>query len=89
MCHWRYPNVLCYLFVASVPGTTLRYCQLFACKSREAWGEFHERTFRMFGGIFSKVIYDNDTVLITDVEEKMPTEFSVYLIGTIDSLLAI
>ena len=72
--------MLCYLFVASVPGTTLRYCQLFACKSREAWGEFHERTFRMFGGIFSKVIYDNDTVLITDVEEKMPTEFSVYLI---------
>ena len=50
-------------------------------KSREAWGEFHERTFRMFGGIFSKVIYDNDTVLITDVEEKMPREFSVYLIA--------
>jgi transposase len=72
--------MLCYLFVASVPGTTLRYCQLFGCKSREAWGEFHERAFRKFGGIFSNVIYDNDTVLITDAEEKIQTEFSLYLV---------
>jgi len=35
-----------YLFLASVPGQALRYCQIFPVKSREAWGEFHERAFQ-------------------------------------------
>ena len=53
-----------YLFVMSAPGTTLSYCQLFMTKAQEAWGEFHERGFRFFNGIFPRIIYDNDTVLI-------------------------
>ena len=70
-----------YLFVASVPGEALRYCQLFPIKSREAWGEFHERAFRFFGGIFSVMVYDNDTVLIKVVtaENHTQTEFSLHL----------
>ena len=56
----------CYLFVASVPGTTIRYPQLFGCKSRESWGEFHERTFKIFNGIFARVIYDNQQLLVSD-----------------------
>ena len=39
-----------YLFVASVPGQVLRYCQAFPIKATEAWGEFHERAFQFFGG---------------------------------------
>jgi transposase len=70
----------CFLFVCSVPGTTLRYCQLFPRKSREMWGDFHERTFQRFNGIFPKVVYDNDTVLISDVDLKIRTEFSVHLV---------
>ena len=70
----------CFLFVSSVPGTTLRYCQLFPRKSREMWGDFHERTFQMFKGIFPKVVYDNDTVLISDVDLKIRTEFSAHLV---------
>lgn len=71
---------LCYLFVASVPGVSIRYCQIFPCKSREAWGEFHERTFKIFKGIFPKVVYDNDTVLICEVHIKMRTEFGIHLV---------
>ncbi len=68
-----------YLFVASVPGQAIRYTQVFACKSLEAWGEFHERAFCFFGGVFPQVIYDNDTVLVKKVlgDERRQTSFSV------------
>lgn len=52
-----------YLFVASVPGTSLRYCQFYPTKAQEAWGHFHESSFTFFGGTFANVIYDNDSVL--------------------------
>lgn len=70
-----------YLFVLSVPGTVLRYCQLFATKAQEAWGEFHERAFQFFKGRFLRLIYDNDTVLIK-FEDKNPsmTNFALHLI---------
>ena len=70
-----------YLFVASVPGQVLRYCQVFPTKSREAWGEFHERTFQFFGGVFSRAIYDNDTVLVKKIigSEREQTSFSLSL----------
>ncbi len=70
-----------YLFVASVPGSSLRYCQLMPIKKSEAWGEFHERAFKFFGGIFSKVIYDNDSVLIKKVLKRKhyQTDFSLSL----------
>lgn len=67
-----------YLFVGSVPGECLRYCQIFPLKSSEAWGEFHERKFRFFGGVFSRAIYDNDSVLVKEVmgSERKQTDFS-------------
>ncbi len=70
-----------YLFVASVPGQVLRYCQFFPTKASEAWGEFHERVFCFFGGIFGKVIYDNDSVLVAKVlgTERKQTNFSLHL----------
>jgi len=70
-----------YLFVASVPGHVLRYCQIFPTKSTESWGEFHERTFRFFGGIFPRVVYDNDSVLVKKVigRERKQTSFSLTL----------
>jgi transposase len=72
---------ICFLFVMAIPGTGLRYCQLFAVKSQEAWGEFHERAFRFFNGIFSRVIYDNDTVLVKSLKEKrLLTNFGLHLI---------
>jgi hypothetical protein len=52
-----------YLFVAAVPGKSLRFCQFFLTKSQEAWGEFHERTFKFFNGVFKYCLYDNDSVL--------------------------
>jgi transposase len=72
---------ICYLFVASVPGTTLRYCQLFGTKAQEAWGEFHERCFLFFKGIFAQLTYDNDTVLIKGVGKgrHIETSFSLAL----------
>lgn len=71
----------CFLFVMAIPGTGLRYCQLFAVKSQEAWGEFHERAFRFFNGIFLRVIYDNDTVLVKSLKEKrLMTDFALHLI---------
>jgi transposase len=70
-----------YLFVASVPGQSLRYSQVFPTKASEAWGEFHERTFRFFGGCFCRSIYDNDSVLIKKIigEERKQTNFSLSL----------
>lgn len=72
-------RIKCYLFVASVPGFALRYCQIFPIKSQEAWGEFHERAFRFFGGIFNRTVYDNDSVLIKKVigSERHQTNFSL------------
>jgi transposase len=70
---------ICYLFIASVPGTTLRYCQLFGTKAQEAWGEFHERCFLFFKGIFSQLTYDNDTVLIKDASKGQHIETSFAL----------
>jgi transposase len=49
-----------YLFVASVPGLAIRYCQVYLTKSQEAWGAFHERCFWHFGGVFQFCVYDND-----------------------------
>lgn len=70
-----------YLFIASVPGYALRYCQAFPTKSREAWGEFHERMLRFFGGVFNKVVYDNDSVLVKKImgHERSQTTFSLSL----------
>jgi len=45
-----------YLFVASVPGVSLRYCQFFQTKAFESWGEFHERVFQYYGGVFEHII---------------------------------
>lgn len=74
-------RLLCYLFTAAVPGKALRFCQLFGIKSREAWGEFHERTFCFFKGRFPCIIYDNDTVLVKSVSEDshVQTDFSLHL----------
>lgn len=70
-----------YLFVASVPGEVLRYCQIFPTKSQEAWGEFHERSFRFFGGVFARTIYDNDSVLVKKIigSVRYQTDFSLSL----------
>lgn len=74
-------RMICYLFIGSIPGTTLRYCQLFGTKAQEAWGEFHERCFRFYKGIFLRLIYDNDTVLIKDCSkgQHIETNFSLAL----------
>ncbi len=69
-----------YLFVASVPGEALRYCQIFPIKSQEAWGEFHERAHSFFGGCFDRNIYDNDSVLIkVKGNKRHQTNFSYFL----------
>ena len=49
-----------YLFVASVPGAAIRFCQVYLTKAQEAWGEFHDNCFRYFGGVFPYCTYDND-----------------------------
>jgi hypothetical protein len=49
-----------YLFVASIPGSCLRYCQFYLTKAQEAWGHFHELCFSFFGGTLENCIYDND-----------------------------
>ena len=68
-----------YLFVGSVPGQVLRYCQAFPTKASEAWGEFHERIFGFFGGVFPRVVYDNDSVLIKKIigKDRKQTTFSI------------
>lgn len=70
-----------YLFVMSVPGMALRYCQILPTKAQEAWGEFHERAFRFYNGRFLRLIYDNDTVLI-NFKNKTPamTNFALHLV---------
>jgi transposase len=67
-----------YLFVSSIPGAVLRYCQVFPIKGTEAWGEFHERTYRFFGGVLPISIYDNDSVLVKQIlgNEREQTRFS-------------
>jgi hypothetical protein len=49
-----------YLFVASVPGAAIRYCQVYLTKAQEAWGKFHDECFRFFNGVFPFCVYDND-----------------------------
>ena len=69
-----------YLFVGSLPGLTIRYCQMYPVKAQQAWGTFHEKTFSYFGGIFSEATYDNDCVLIKEVlgTEHKQTDFSLF-----------
>jgi len=70
-----------YLFVGSVPGAVLRFCQFYPTKAAEAWGKFHEECFQYFGGVFSNVIYDNDSVLKinkTDDETKFALELQTH-----------
>lgn len=71
-------RVLGYLFVCSIPGAVLRYCQIFPVKSREAWGEFHERSYQFFGGVLPIGTYDNDCVLVKEVlgKDRKQTQFS-------------
>ncbi len=52
-----------FLFVVCVPGTSIRFCRYYLTKASEAWGDFHEKVFSFFGGVFRKCIYDNDSVL--------------------------
>ena len=70
-----------YLFVAAVPGHVLRYAQVFPVKAQESWGEFHERAFSYFGGIFPSIIYDNDSVVVKKIigRERKQTDFSLEL----------
>jgi transposase len=70
-----------YLFICSIPGAVLRYCQVFPIKSSEAWGEFHERAYKFFGGVLPIGIYDNDCVLVKEVigNERQQTRFSYAL----------
>ncbi len=49
-----------YLYVASVPGVAIRYCQVYLTKAQEAWGKFHDDCFRFFNGVFPFCVYDND-----------------------------
>lgn len=49
-----------YIFVASVPGDAIRYCQVYLTKAQEAWGRFHDDCFRFFNGVFPFCVYDND-----------------------------
>ena len=53
-----------YLFTASAPGLVLRYCQFFQTKEGLSWAEFHENTFKYFGGVFENCMYDNDSALV-------------------------
>lgn len=71
----------CYLFIGAVPGFQLRYCQVFPVKSSEAWGEFHERAFIFFGGIFPRVMVDNDSVLVIKIlgNDRRQTNFALSL----------
>ncbi len=67
-----------YLFCASVPQHSLRYCQVYLKKSFESWGDFHEKAFKFFGGVFPNCIYDNDSVLKITSNMKQ-TNFSLEL----------
>ena len=70
-----------YLFVGSVPGAVLRFCQFYPTKAAEAWGAFHEECFQYFGGVFSNAMYDNDSVLKinkTDDETKFALELQMH-----------
>jgi transposase len=49
-----------YIFVASVPGPAIRYCQVYLTKAQEAWGKFHDDCFHFFNGVFPYCVYDND-----------------------------
>jgi len=49
-----------YIFVASVAGAAIRYCQVYLTKAQEAWGKFHDDCFRFFNGVFPFCVYDND-----------------------------
>ena len=70
-----------YLFVASVPGYPMRFCQVMPIKAKEAWGLFHEQAFSFYGGIFPEVVYDNDSVLVKEIigRERNQTAFSLEL----------
>jgi len=70
-----------YLFVGSLPGLTVRYCQMYPVKAQQSWGTFHDKLFNYFGGVFPEATFDNDSVLIKEVlgTEHKQTVFSVSL----------
>ncbi len=73
-------QIIGYLFVGSVPGAVLRYCQFYPTKASESWGAFHEKCFQYFGGVFPNCTYDNDSVLKKNKGEKSEeTKFAIEL----------
>jgi transposase len=71
-------QILGYLFVATIPGACVRFCQFYQTKASEAWGRFHEDAFHYFGGVFENAIYDNDSVLKINATDE-ETTFAVEL----------
>lgn len=70
-----------YLFVACVPQHSLRFCQIYLRKDSISWGDFHDKAFSFFGGVFPYCIYDNDSVLkVTSTLEQtgFATELETY-----------
>jgi transposase len=73
-------QIIGYLFVGSVPGAVLRYCQFYPTKAAESWGAFHENCFLYFGGVFPNCTYDNDSVLRKNKgDESEETKFAIEL----------
>lgn len=70
-----------FLFCGTPPGLVTRYYQAYPVKSSVAWGCFHDHVFRFFDGIFSHVMYDNDSVLVKQVlgTDRKQTDFSLEL----------
>ncbi|MFH1733694.1 MAG: hypothetical protein ABIE92_03210 [bacterium] len=66
--------VTAYLFVATIPGAMLRFAKLYPTKARESWGDFFEKCFAFFNGIFPLIVVDNDSVLIHP-KTRQKTEF--------------
>lgn len=70
-----------YLFIACIPGHGRKFAQAYPIKAMESWGEFHNEAFEFYGGVFPKVFYDNDSVLVKEVlgRERAQTDFALYL----------
>jgi len=64
------------MFVMSLPFSDALFCQIFPRECTETFQEGHRRAFEFFGGVPTRITYDNSRIAVTKVIQKRGGAFT-------------
>lgn len=64
------------MFVLSLPFSDALFCQIFPRECTETFQEGHRRAFEFFGGVPTRITYDNSRIAVTKVIQKRGGAFT-------------